>query len=129
MHRVRAAGAMAQLAVRALGGECCQDREPKRAAEQPRGVDEPRRQTGLARRDSGHRGDRHGNERQADSDRDQQRRQQNVAEVAATDRDVREHQQAGCLRDHPGDQQRLRSDSRHGARRIVSRSGADPRPS
>ena len=69
-------------------------RDAERAADLLRGVDQARRQPGLGRLDPGQRGDRDRHEREPDPDPDQQEAGQQVADVGAADRHLREVQQA-----------------------------------
>ena len=54
-----------------LGRDRGEHGEPERAAELPRGVDEPRGQAGLRVRDARHRRDRHRHERETEPERGQ----------------------------------------------------------
>ena len=73
-HRVAAGDQVAGAAVRDRG----EDRQAERAADLLRRVDQARGQAGLVVLDARHRGDRHRHEREAEADRGQQRREQDV---------------------------------------------------
>src|SRR5215217_4758777 len=90
------------------GGE---DRQAERAADLLRRVDQARGQTGLVRLDAADRSDGHRDEREAEADRGEQRREQDVADEAAVHADLREPDQAGGGDDQAGDQHRLEAEA------------------
>ena len=71
----------------------------------------PGGQAGLVVLDARHRGDRHRHEREAEADRGQQRREQDVGHVVAVRRDLREPDQPARGQQQAGDQHRLEAEA------------------
>ena len=110
-RRVAHAGGerVARAAVRHRG----EDRQAERAAHLLGGVDQAGGESGLVGPRAGHRGDRHGHEREAETPPDDERREQHVGDVAAGRRDLREPHEAARDQQHAGDQRGLEAHARH----------------
>src|SRR5215217_9190670 len=90
------------------GGE---DRQAERPADLLRRIDQARGQTGLVRLNPADRRDRHRDERQAEADRREQGREQDVADEAAVHVDLREPDKPGGGDEQAGDQHRLEAEA------------------
>ena len=99
--------------VLACGRDGRQDREPERAADLLVRVDETRLEPRLPVAGAGEGGDRHGHEGEAETDPDQDEADEEVAEVRAVDRDLREVRESAGQEEHSCGQHRLDSGSGH----------------
>src|SRR6266511_802923 len=86
--------------------------EPDGAADLLARVDEPGREPRVLAGDAGQSGDRHGDEREPEPDADQQETGQEVAEVGAVRRDLREVREAAAEEAHPDGEDRLHAHPR-----------------
>src|SRR5215218_10290858 len=97
--------------VGAAVGDGGEDRQAERAADLLRRVDQAGRQARLVRLNPADRCDGHRHERQAEADRGEQRREQDVADEGAVRVDLREPEKASGSGEQAGDQHRLEAEA------------------
>src|SRR5215218_8405471 len=103
--------ALRGLGVLAGGAAGHQHDRENRAADLLRRVDQARGQTGLVRLNPADRRDRHRDERQAEADRREQGREQDVADEAAVHVDLREPDKPGGGDEQAGDEHGLEAEA------------------
>src|ERR671911_490246 len=114
-RRVAARGLHQLVGARIRDGD--EDGQAERAADLLRRVDEPGREPRLLRRHAAHRADGHRHEREAEADRRQQRREQDVADVAAAHGHLGEPDERDGGEHEARDEHRLEADLGHQAGR------------